>query len=250
MTEEILKEKDSLENNIIKTISNKHISVLPKWHFVLKIALFIIGTILIALTTLFLASLIVFSMRQSGLWFMPGFGAIGLLKFVGSLPWLLIVTAGLFIIILGALIKKYSFSYGKPLLYSAIGIIIFAGLGGFFIALTPFHALLLDQADNKNLPFAGNFYEQFGRPEIEGTVRGTITKIDPNTIIIQNQKAREIIILLNENTRMPRRPLKISDEIIALGEKTEEAFEAIGIELMTGRHGIKPMMPPRLNRPF
>jgi hypothetical protein len=131
-TSKNIKKQSPLAENILETIQKDDVRMRPKWHFILNISLLVIGTILAGLSLLYLVSFIVFILRQNGSWFMPSFGAQGWSALFISLPWILIFLALLFVIIVGFLVKKYSFAYGRPLLYSALGIIIFASVGGFY----------------------------------------------------------------------------------------------------------------------
>lgn len=250
MSNEEQKTQLLLSEKVIATIEQTKVAMRPKWHFILKISLLIVGTVLLSLTVLFLASFIIFSLRQSGVWFTPGFGLSGWGILLSSLPWLLISIGVVFLALLGILIKKYSFSYGRPLLYSGIGIIAFAIIGGFLIALTPFHAGLFDRVENGELPFGRGMYEQFGRPDIENVVRGKITEINNSSFVIQTENDEALAIFITPQTVMPRRPLLLEDVVIVLGEQKGDIFEALGIQYLSGRSGLRQFAPMHRNRPM
>ena len=67
--------------HILETIKARHIAMRPKWHFVLKSSLKVLGIIMLFLTIIFMASFILFVLRATGVLFVPlfGFRAISLL---------------------------------------------------------------------------------------------------------------------------------------------------------------------------
>ena len=158
---------NELRDKVLGAIKNGKVKMRPKWHYVLKTALAITGGVLLSLALLYLVSFIFFALRANGVWFMPAFGLSGMRTFVMSLPWLLIFTSLLFIIILEILVKRYAFAYRKPLLYSVLGILALAIIGGFALARAPFHRSLLRRAQEDRvrlvpetrLPFGFNFAE-------------------------------------------------------------------------------------------
>ena len=72
MTEE--QKKDSIKEGVLKAIADGQVKMHPKWQFVTKTVLLIVGAVLLALTILYLVSFIVFVLRRTDIWFVPGFG--------------------------------------------------------------------------------------------------------------------------------------------------------------------------------
>lgn len=222
-------EKDkSVKNNILSAIESGKIMMRPRWHFVLRAALFLLGTILVALTLLYLSSFIFFSLHQSGAWFFPRLGFRGLGLFFISLPWLLILVGIIFIIVLEVLVKKYSFSYRKPLLYSTIGIIIFVLLGGFVIAKTSLHPGLFENARNNQLPFGGGLYRQFGNQRPPGNVAlGTVIEIIGKGYKIEDPRGETVEVIINTETQFPAgRNIAVDDNVIVLGQRQNSNITA------------------------
>jgi len=65
---------NSIKADVLKAIKDGQVKMRPKWQFITKAALLIVGVVLVALTILYLVSFIVFVLRQTGLLFVPGFG--------------------------------------------------------------------------------------------------------------------------------------------------------------------------------
>ncbi len=129
----------SLPEAVAAAIRCGDVKMRPRWHFILKAALAVIGGVLLVLVLLYLISFIIFMLRSSGIGLIPAFGVRGWLRFVVALPWLLILLSILFILVLELLVRRYSFAYQRPLMYSAVGIIVMVIAGGFVVAGTHFH---------------------------------------------------------------------------------------------------------------
>jgi len=98
-----------------------------------------VGIILAGIAGLYLASLLIFIAHETGIATVPVFGWLGIMLFLKSLPWLLILLILAFVIILELLARHYSFAYRVPLIYSTVVILILVVAGGLVVAITPFH---------------------------------------------------------------------------------------------------------------
>jgi len=233
------KEQSPLATSILQTIQKDEVRMRPKWHFILNISLLVVGTILACLSLLYLVSFIVFTLRQNGSWFMPSFGAQGWGALFISLPWLLIFWALLFVIIVGFLVKKYSFAYGRPLIYSALGIILFAGIGGFLIALTPLHSELLFQAEEKNLPLAGGMYRQFCNKHPNNITMGEVIEKIPTGFSLRNQEFEILMVDVSPRTIMPQNGVQVEEVVVVLGDRQGNIIKAFGVQPVGNPYGIR-----------
>lgn len=222
---------DSIKEGVLKAIAGGQVKMRPKWQFITKTALMIVGVVLVALTTLYLVSFIVFELRQTGVLFVPGFGPQGFGIFFASLPWLLILLAAIFMLLLETLIKRYSFAYGRPFLYSALAIIFLGLLGGILIGETPLHERFSDEAENGQLPFAGLMYEHFGQQPANVTV-GIITQINSNGYQVQcGDRDDSFAVIVDSRTQTPTPgSLRVGDTILILGSRQGNVIKALGIQ--------------------
>jgi hypothetical protein len=240
-TTENTQEQSPLGKNILDTIKKDAVHMRPKWHFILNVSLLVTGTILACLSLLYLVSFIVFTLRQNGTWFMTSFGSQGWGALIISLPWVLISFALLFVVIVGFLVKKYSFAYGRPLLYSALGIILFASVGGFLIALTPLHSELLLQAEEKKLPIAGGMYRQFGHDHPNNIIMGRIIEKIPSGFSLRNQEYEILMVEVTPRTILPRQGIQVEEVVVVLGDRQGNIVKAFGIQPVGTPYGIRPM---------
>ncbi|OGE88009.1 MAG: hypothetical protein A3J07_02000 [Candidatus Doudnabacteria bacterium RIFCSPLOWO2_02_FULL_49_13] len=219
----------SIKDNVLGAIETGKVIMRPKWHFLLQATLLVVGTVLSILTGIYLVSFIIFILHQTGVWFIPGFGGPRLL--FTSLPWILVLIAIIFIILLEFLVKKYSFGYRKPLLYSTIGVILVVLTGGFVIAQTPLHRGLFDRARDHRLPIGGGFYRQFGMQRPPGNVAvGTVTEIIDKGFKISDPRGDIIDIIIDDKTEFPTgKDIAVDNHIVVLGQRQDSTVTADSI---------------------
>lgn len=242
-------ENKTIKESVLEAIDSGKISMKPKWHFVIHATLLIVGIIFAILTLLYIISFIIFALHQNGLWFAPGFGGRGIKELLFDFPWLLVFVAIIFIAILQFLIKKYSFGYGKPLIYSAITIVLLVILGGLIISQTPVHKKLFIQARKSNLPFAGKMYLQYGAPPKQSNITvGEIIEALNTGFNIYTPKDETLTIIITPNTKFPyENRFEIGNKVMVIGERDGIVIQAFGIRKINDREYFKPPlpMPPR-----
>jgi hypothetical protein len=219
----------SIKDNVLKAIESGKATMKPKWHFVLRTTLLVLGMILSVLTGMYLVSLIIFILHRTGVWFIPGFRGLGLL--FTSLPWILVLVAVIFIVILEILVKKYSFGYRKPLLYSTIGVIVLVLAGGFVVAQTSLHRGLFERAREHRLGWGSGFYRQFGDQRSPGNLAvGAVTQKLANGFWIQDPRGSALEIVVNDKTQYPTgNNIAVNDHIVVLGPRQGTTITAESI---------------------
>lgn len=224
-------EKKSIKENVLATIDSGKVAMKPKWYFMAKATLLVLGIILASLTVLYLASFIIFIMHQNGIWFAPRFGWRGMGELMFGLPWLLLAVATAFIVLLQILVKKYAFSYGKPLLYSAVVIIIMVLLGGFLLAKTSIHKGLMDRAHDNHLPFAGKMYKEYGRPVPNGKVTpGKIEQVTDFGYVVTTPLNEQLKVLLQDDEQeIYKNSFVIGDDVVIFGKRDGDQITAVAI---------------------
>ncbi|TRZ48637.1 MAG: hypothetical protein D4S01_10000 [Dehalococcoidia bacterium] len=237
----------SISNKVFNKIKKGQIKMRPKIYFILRAVLIALMTLLVALFVLFLVSFILFNLRASGAWFLPGFGfgAMGIL--VKSLPWLLIVIALTLVIILELLVKHFSFSYRRPILYSILGIIIFALLGSFAISRTHLHSDFFWKAQERKLPMMGGFYRGFGMPRLGDVHYGIISEIIDNGFYLETAEGEILTILATSTIHSPLGPgIKEGDRVVILGKRDDGVVQSFGVRKVDEQFEIfqrRPHMP-------
>ena len=248
-------EPSPIKDKILAAIDTGKVKMRPRWHFILQTSLIIVGVALISLTLLFLISFIIFSLRNTGVWFAPSFGYRGIGVFLTSLPWLLIVLTVIFVVLLEILVKKYSFAYRQPLLYSALALVLIVTIGGVAIAQTPFHRGVMRQTFERHLPVAETFYRGGGGMTGLGLMHaGSIEEITANGFILSSRRGEDLNIITSPKTQFPAGyDLIEGDLIVVMGERSDDTVQAFGvreIEAMPGEFIPRHQFPQRFRPPL
>ena len=247
-------EQSPIKAKILAAIESGKVTMRPRWHFVLQATLVICGLVIVLLALLFLTSFIIFSLRQTGVWFTPSFGYRGIGLFLTSLPWLLIGLTIVFIVILEILVKKYSFAYRQPLLYSALGLVLIVTLGGIAVARTPFHSGIMRQAREHHFPIAEPFYGDLGMMKPSGVHAGNIEEVTEGGFVLNSRRGESINIIVTPDTQLPSGyDLLEGDMVVVIGERDDDTVQALGIreiEAMPGEFMPHYPFPQRFRPPL
>src|SRR3989344_262528 len=219
---------NTTEKNVLGKIHSGDIKMKPRTYFITRTVLLILGTTVLFLFITYLISFIIFSLRASGLLFLPRFGFLGLRMLIGPLPWFLILlTVGL-IVLLQLFAKHFSFVYRRPITYSLIGIISLVLVTGLIIGNTPFHAMLFRSAQDRHLPFIGPFYRGFGAPDINNFYHGIVSEVNAGGFVITTPNNEEFTIIISSQTRIlnPGNEIKEGDIIVVIGTRQVNTVQA------------------------
>lgn len=220
-----------LAQKISELIQKRQVKMRSKAYFVLKTGLLILGIALVALFVLYLVSFIFFVLRANGAWDMPSFGPRGLRASFMLWPWVLILAVVILVMALEWLIKRYAFAYRRPIFYSVALVILVVAVGGFMIDRTPLHRNIFRHTQERETPFAGRFYQNYGMPKIEDLQRGTVVEVEENKILLEERDGITHNILTNSATKLmpPGFEIKVNDEIMVLGKEENGIVQALGI---------------------
>ena len=220
----------SIKEQVLQRIQSGQAKMRPRWHFVLRAALLLVSAVVFALALLYLASFIIFILRLNGVWFAPAFGWRGIGVFLVSLPWLLLAAIIIFAALLEILVRRYSFAYRKPLLYSALAIVGLVALGSFAMARFGLHQGIFNYSRKNNLPLAGPFYRGYGAPNLENVHAGMIDEIIEEGFRLINLQDENLKVLISPATRFPYGfDLEEGDKVMILGERNDDEIQAFGV---------------------
>jgi hypothetical protein len=219
--------------NIMDAIRRGDIRMRPRWHFVLLSTLSVLGVLIVFLALLYIASLAVFFLRDSGVWFTPTFGPRGWFSLLRSLPWLLIFLLFIFIVVLEILVRRYAFVYKKPLLASVLGIIALILVGGFFIAITPLHYELLSSARHGGPPPLNLIYRgPFRGPPPPDTLHGEIVNfMQGGFVVAEDDSNATETVFITPQTRLPYGDdFATGTRVVVIGDPAgQNAMRAFGV---------------------
>jgi len=238
-------QKKSISEAVLDKIKSGGVRIKPKLYFVLKTILVVLGGLAIGLFVLFLISFISFALRASGVWFLPEFGLRGFGMFFSYLPWLLILMAALLIIGLETLLKRFTFIYRKPVIYSLLAVILIAFLGGFLIDRTPFHSGLFLRAREGNLPLAGPMYRDFGILEPNEVHRGVVLETTENGFIIEMPQGEVLNVVISPDVHLaPEFEIKKDDAVVVFGEEHDGTVNALYVRKIDDNFRFSPRSRP------
>jgi hypothetical protein len=225
----------TIEENILATIKSGQLKMRPRWHFALKAILAALGGAILALTVLYLASFIIFILRQTGVLFVPAFGWEGWFAFFTHLPVFLIFLVVIFVVVLELLVRHYAFAYRRPLLYSAIGIFVLVTLGALAIVNSSFHGGMSKYADDNKETFVGKLYVDYGRQRFQDVHRGMIVHMINNGFIMQDRREDTLTVIITCRTRLPfGADFSTGDIVVVFGPRDDGMVQAFGIQEIGG----------------
>ncbi len=221
---------ESTRHQVLEAINTGKVQMVPRWRFALSAGLLGTGAIIVSLTLLFVVSLIVFMLNESGAWLVPGFGPRGWYAFFVSLPWLLIVVSIIFLVLLEILVRRYAFAYRRPLLLSLAGITLFVSMSSFIFARTGLHHQLATFALGPHMPFPGYFYQEFHSGTLRNIHRGQIKTLTNRGFLLGVRQDELISVLVTNNTRLPAGAVfSAGDRVMVFGQPQGYEFEAFGV---------------------
>lgn len=225
----------TIEKSILATIKSGQLKMRPKWHFAMKAFFAALGGIILALTVLYLASFIIFALRQTGVLFVPAFGWEGWFVFFTHLPVFLIGLLAIFIIILELLVRHYAFAYRRPLLYSAAGIFVLVIVGALAVANSSFHGSVSKYAEENEKTFVGKFYVDYGRQRFSNIHRGMIIEMINNGFTMKDKREEILIVAINRRTWLPfGADFANGDIVVVFGPRDGGLVQAFGIQKICG----------------
>ena len=224
--------KKTVQEEVVEAIKDGRVCMRPRWQFVLRGALAVLGGILIALVLLYIISPMLFMMKQSGVAVAPLIGWKGVVAFLSALPWLLIVFSLIFIILLELLVRRYAFAYRRPLLVSAVGIIVLVFAGGFAIAQTSFHTQVFRGARDHKLLFVERVYRSGGMPP-SGVYRGFVDATTTQGFYLRAVGGGRLPVGITKETRLPHTwEPRHNMPIIIFGFPASDTVQAVGVKVL------------------
>lgn len=220
-----------LKAKVLAAIEGGKVTMRPKWHFVLKTALAAAGLVFLSLTLVYLLSFIIFAMRENGAWYVTPFGLRGLRAFLMAAPWLLILVALAILAILEVLVRRFSFAYRRPLLYSVLLVLALVIVSSFAVARTPLHSGLMRNAEQRRLPFGGEFYRGYAGQDDDDDVHPGLVSgfIDEGFELVTLHEGTLPVLVVPSTKFVPDARIRIGDRVIVFGPLDEGRIHAFGV---------------------
>ncbi len=212
--------------SVLAEIRARGLHMRPKWHFSLQTTLSVLTLFCVFLAAIYLTSLVVFVIRESGLSFAPRFGYRGWMEFLLSFPWLLVIGSLVFLAVLEELLCRYSFVYKRPLLYSAGTLVVILTLASVIADLDDLHPQIRNYSNAHGVPIYNSFAQPpFGRPS--HFFHGVIIRTASGTITILKDGGAPVHV--NSETLMPSDNYSTDSPVVIFGENINGEFHAYGV---------------------
>lgn len=220
----------SLKKEVLATIKGEKVKMRTRSYFIVQSLLIILGIMLLAMFSIYGVSFLFFILRTSGLGLLPEFGLRGMRSFFVSFPWLLLIVALFFVVVLELAVKRHAFAYRRPLLYSAVSIAALTLLCGYVVAQTPLHQSFFERSQEHRLPLAGGMYRGYGMMRMHDARLGVITSINEKSFTISDKDEHILTILLTQETHFPfGGDLQKGDVVMVMGELEQGTIHAFGV---------------------
>lgn len=221
----------TIKEHILATIESGQVKMRPRWHFALKAMLAALGGIILGLTVLYLASFIIFILRQTGVLFVPAFGWEGWFAFFTHLPIFLIILVIVFIIGLELLVRHCAFAYRRPLLYSAFGIFVLVIFGALAVVNSHLHGNLAKYANDNKDTFVGRFYVDYSQQRFPDVHRGMIIEMTNNGFVMRDPGEESLTVFISRRTRLPfGADFSDGDIVVVFGSRDDGSVQAFGVQ--------------------
>lgn len=225
---------EQLNKEILSQIKEGKVEMKSRWFFLLRTILGVLGVFILSLCLIFLVSFILFGLRKSGVALAPGFGPQGFILFAMSLPWMLILITAAFLMVLEILIRKYSFVYKKPILYSLIGVFAVTTLITLLLPSFAFHNSIFRAYKPERggeMPPVGKFYRGFGVPHPPDLIRGVIVDFSTGTLLVATDDGVTSSVAISDITKIfPGTNMAIGGELLIFGPRSSSGVvSAFGI---------------------
>lgn len=225
----------SIADKVFEKIENGDIKMKSRRYFIIKFMLMVVGVVLALLSALFLLSFSFFILHVTGALFLPQFGMSGLLRLTGSLPWMILIFAFLFIFLAEVLCTSFSIVYKRPVMYSFAGLLLLVSVGSLIIYGTSFHHKIWKGALRENIPILSPVYKAYGKVVPRNGVAGRVTNIDKDGFVLQTGDDINYKVLITSHTKLiPPKEIHENDDVYCFcnEEDRENTMQAVGIRFI------------------
>ena len=203
-----------IEDRVFEAIQSGKVRMKPRWYFTVQKLGIALAAFVALITLMFLASFMVYVLRENGVWFAPGFGAWGWYLLFASLPWVLVVISLILLAVFASLLRQYPFVYQRPLLYPLLAAVIMLLVGSVLINLTPFHR------EFSEYPFATNLYRGY-EADTANIHRGEIVSFTMSGFVMQDFLGNTTSVALPPGAAID---VRAGDFVVVLGSRNQEGI--------------------------
>ncbi|MFZ3019946.1 MAG: hypothetical protein WA051_00245 [Minisyncoccia bacterium] len=233
------KKENKILNTVLREIKEGKLSMKPKWHFIVKTIFGVLAVFLSLSILLYITSFVSFAIKTNGAVFAPEFGFRGIGIFLMAVPWLLILVGVISIVLVESLIRRYSFGYKKPIVYSLLVILVLIVFGNLIDDNLKFHERFSNYAGRRGVPMFKLFYSNFLDKEQWEIHMGLISTSTNGGFILETRNEGNLNIQINPDTKIQPGLELINDiAVVVFGERVENTVQAIGVKRIGDRNNM------------
>ncbi len=226
--------KNNIPGEVLAKIKAGEISMRPKNYFIFQLCLLIGVLFLIVVTSTFLISYILFSLKAGGQLFLLSFGTRGLYQFLTAFPWFLLCINALLLLFLDWLLKSFRFGYNSPIIYLFLATLFISTFLGWLINFTSVHSALMHRAEDKHLPFGGGFYSGLGKSHSnKGMFQGEVVAIEGKNFFLRHDdydiNGGIHVMKVSLGADIDISGLEVGDEVFVAGDLVNNEIIAYGL---------------------
>ena len=234
-----MQNESNIKAKVLEKIHKGNIRKRPKAYFIAQITLIVILSMFAIILSVFVLSFVIFSMHESGVQFLLGFGQRGILAFFALFPWGILILDLLLFVVIDWLFRYFEFGYRIPVLRVFFGTIALAVIGSVIIDVTPLHSILLEKADHGRLPVIGQWYKTIRASHSDqGVFRGTISSIQGSDFVISHNDndydADDGTWTVISPPGLRLADFNIGDKVYVAGDAAKGIIQAYGVEKLSG----------------
>ncbi len=230
----------SLKESILEKVTTGKVHMRSKWYFVMRSVLLALGLFVVFGILLYLLSFIMFMLQQSGVWFAPQFGFMGVRILFGALPWIIILIVLIGLGVLEYLVRKYSIGYRTPLVYSGLGIIAIVVVTSLLVKQAPLHEQVYERVHEGNFSVMKPLYK--GIEHLAEEVHpGIVQEITEDGFFLLRKDDVLLQVSTSTNTHFPFFEFfEEGDPVMVIGTVDGDTIDAQGVRTIPEKGAMHP----------
>ena len=203
------------------------------------VVLTIISVFCLAIVASICISIIIFSLRFSGAWYVAGFGSNSLLPLIMVFPWVWLLATAATILGIDYLMRRFRFVYRKNILFvSGLVSVVILGIG-LGLERSRVHDKMVQ--GNKRMRHMSPLYGDVDAFPKQGILVGRVVEIGSDTAVLETRSDKELTIEIPPHALAQFGTFSIGDVIVTVGRWEGGTYSAIGVrKTFTNFPGLNP----------
>lgn len=239
MSEKTKKQLVKMRDSVLNAIHADEVTMRSRYYFLVRSALWVLGSILAFGITLYLISFIAFLFRGNALYALTSLGPKGFTTLFFSLPWVLLLLVFLVFVLLQFLSTHFAFVYRRPFIHTILASVFVLIIGGVLIGQSTLHDRAYRFSQEHRVPFAGSLYKDAVR-ERDNIRIGTMHNYTDTGFALKGRDGIDYSVTITETTRMPHIALEENTMVLVIGETNDTFIQAFGVRPIKKGHILTP----------